>query len=130
MDYADMVAYLDTCVFWGILRDNIVSSDLDGVLCVDGSPQTPRVLPPFKLHEVITGRAEKWRKVTVDWLSRHGVEYGELVMIPNVTMDREVIAKFKAEVYSRSKADVFVESCPHQTVLIRELTGKTVITPD
>ena len=111
---------------WEALRGHTVSSDMDGVLCADRY-LSPLFIPPFKLHEVITGRAERWREITVDWLDKHGVEYGELVMIPNVTMDREVIAKFKAEVYSRSKADVFVESCPHQTLLIRELTGKTVI---
>jgi len=85
----------------------------------------------------LTGRYEKHRKVTDEWLRRHDFLYYKLTMYPD---DRpksschspEVIAH-KAEVLTRLKADFYIEDnecvasalsklCPETTIiLLREM---------
>jgi hypothetical protein len=111
---------------WESLRGLNILTDMDGVLCVDGKPQQPLHIPPCPVV-VVTGRSEKYRTVTEDWLQSNGVAYDLLVMMPRETLDLREIARYKAQVYAESDADVFVESCPEQAQIIRESTGREVI---
>ena len=118
-----------------------MSTDLDGVLCENPDESLvhnylyysnflrvtkPKSLPPFEVQEIITGRSRRYRAVTEKWLSEHGVLYKELVMIPSGSLDRRIMAEFKAKVYKFSSATVFIESDLFQARLIFALTGKLV----
>jgi orotate phosphoribosyltransferase len=117
--------------------------DLDGVLCRDPTPAEnddgeryreflatvdPLVLPTKPVGWIVTARLEKYRAETEAWLDRHGVEYGELIMLdlPDKETRRRLgaHAEFKADVYERVGAALFVESDHGQAVEIaRRSTG-------
>lgn len=120
--------------------------DIDGVLCMDPScdddddgaryerfldEAVPMFLPTRKIGGLVTSRLEKWRPQTERWLEKHGVEYGQLHMtdLPNVEVRDRLNghAKFKAEVYAASSAQLFVESSYDQAKDIARLSGKPVL---
>lgn len=121
--------------------------DLDGVLCRDARPEEdddgeryreflrsaePRSLPSRPIGWLVTSRLERYRPETEDWLARHGVEVGELVMMDVATREertgREI--PFKADAYRRSGAILFVESAARQAEGIHERTGRPVFCTD
>jgi uncharacterized HAD superfamily protein len=78
----------------------------------------------------VTARLEKYRSLTEEWLAANGVEYGELIMMdyPDMAARRaaNAYASFKAEVYRRTSAVLFVESSPILAAEIARLAGKSV----
>jgi len=83
-------------------------SDMDGLLCVDAplpslSPgedylkvyetwiaeAEPRFIPHGPVGTIITARAEKYRKMTEQWLAEHNVTYGQLLM--ETTQDQRIV---------------------------------------
>lgn len=131
----------------GFLRKAAV--DFDGVLCKDPAPDEnddgpryerflrdaqPLFLPSKPVGMIVTCRLEKWRPQTEEWLAKHGVKYGKLIMLdlPSKAerQKRRVHARFKSEVYLRSEAQLFIESCPVQAVEIAKRTGKPVLCVD
>lgn len=120
--------------------------DIDGVLCADPThdenddgPRYARFLRDAKPHQLpsvpvrwlVTCRLEKYRAHTEDWLRRHGVEFGELVMmdVPDAKTRRALgnHAQFKAEVYRRTGAELFIESDERQARDIASLSGLPVL---
>jgi orotate phosphoribosyltransferase len=120
--------------------------DLDGVLCVDPTPEEnddgpryagfvknarPLFLPSSRVHSVVTNRLEKYREPTEAWLSRHHVNYGALVMSRHSTrLERIKAADYadeKANYYRKSTAYLFIESNLPCAKAIRELSGKAVL---
>ena len=136
---------------WTILHDDnteFTLVDLDGVLCEDwsGGDETvnlpayeqflnsakPRRKPSYPLLGVVTNRLERHRRQTEEWLAKHGIRYGELMMSPYATFrDRDAAADAstrKAEAYAnKPTARLFIESCGIQARAIRSLTGRPVL---
>ena len=114
-------------LFNNCLARNVVF-DMDGVLCDDPEPfdddgeeygralrtAVPRFLPRLPVHSIVTNRIERWRRTTEEWLSLHGVKYGELVMQPFDTAaerrEKSNPAEYKALRYKDTDAWLFVES--------------------
>ena len=124
--------------------------DLDGVLCLDppvrddDGPEyeqalvnaVPWKLPSVKVGAIVTMRLERWRAVTEDWLSRHGVQYGELVMCPCNSADqrrssfgRYGYGKWKGKQATFLGLSLFVESDESQASEINATSGMMVICP-
>ena len=133
---------------WSFARLNRMAFDLDGVLAKDvtrridedqrpaayrrallDAPCLHRPKRPVRL--IATGRLEKWRHETKDWLRRHGIRYHQLVMSGHRTAyDRwaaDDVATMKATHFVLSKAFIFVESEPRQARQIANLSGKEVL---
>lgn len=145
--------YLDICpaprVFeWNILHHGIIENtcmDIDGVLCRDPTAVEnddgpryvaflekvePIYIPSRTVRALVTARLEKYRKVTECWLQRHNIRYKELIMLdmPSAKDRRHVgcHAAFKAEMFKRTNAALFIESDVHQAEEIARLSGKEV----
>ena len=131
---------------WNILHHGAKLSeacmfDLDGVLCAEPPDErdtehyenyianaTPLIVPTTKIGAIVTYRCERYRKVTADWLKRHGVQYNELFMCQcEHHRSSANAARYKAFGYEQAKwALLFVESDPAQAELIAKTTGKPV----
>ena len=101
-------AKVDYCLFsrseftwaaWNLLTSGFMLSplavDMDGVLCRDCPPNldvyskeyedwiadaAPFLIPRYPIKAVVTGRLERFRPQTEDWLARNQVKYDELIM--------------------------------------------------
>lgn len=119
--------------------------DIDGVLCRDPTSAEnddgeayreflrtvePKVTPSERIGWLVTCRLEKYREQTERWLADHGVEYDELVMmdLPSKAARKRQgnHAGYKADVYERTGAKLFVESDPAQSTVIARETGMPV----
>ena len=137
-------------VFQWNYRSHIIAShacyDMDGVLCVDPTDDEnddgeryirfileaqPLFIPRKKISAIVTSRLEKFRPYTEEWLHKHGVQYGELIMLdlPNAEARRKAKAHapFKTEVYKGRSEIIFVESNWKQARFIAENSKKPVI---
>lgn len=120
--------------------------DIDGVLCLDPTNEEnddgpayqrflaeahPLYVPTHRIASLVTSRLEKYRSETEGWLRKRGIEYDELVMLdlPSKAERQRLGAhgRFKAEVYRRSNAILFIESAHNQAVNIAKLSGKPVL---
>jgi hypoxanthine phosphoribosyltransferase len=140
--------------FFNSTYADITMFDIDGVFCdnipidicedeekytkyIEGiAPKFHRIPKLFKASKLVTGRLEKYRGTTENWLKRYGFNYDELVMFPT---DREaernanhfqVVGEYKAEVFNSDKQQYFVESELSEAKVIKSLTNKTVICPN
>jgi uncharacterized HAD superfamily protein/adenine/guanine phosphoribosyltransferase-like PRPP-binding protein len=133
-NYLDHSALLNSCV------------DLDGVLCCDPTEKenddgpayqkflrTTRVLrvPSNEIGWIVTSRLERYRPQTEAWLATHGIKYRRLVMLNGYDAASRrrlnVHSRFKASVYSKVDADLFIESNPDQAQEIARISGKPVV---
>lgn len=138
---------------WNFMRDPLTQKymvDMDGVLCEDYefpdevgpfyeayqhhlNNAKPLYLPHYPVYKVVTGRLEKWRKETENWLQKNGVVYSELVMANEKShKERNMrVREYKAKVYAEDKYAVcFVESGYDQADFIKNYTGKPVFCTD
>jgi orotate phosphoribosyltransferase len=133
---------------WNLMHHSFLDEscmDIDGVLCRDPTPEEnddgpgyrafvanvePLLIPTVRIGHLVTCRLEKYRELTVSWLSRHGVNYRELVMMNYATKEARIAAgshaEFKAQVYTRTEALLFVESDREQAGAIARLSGRPV----
>lgn len=119
--------------------------DIDGVICEDPSyfqnddgkkyrefleNASPKFVPTQKVGYLVSCRLEKYRKETEQWLNKYSVDYGELVLLNNITAKERALcfshAEFKAEFYKKSKCILFIESDYDQALEICRLSGKPV----
>jgi len=119
--------------------------DIDGVLCRDPSEEenddgeryltflrdaTPLHIPTVPVATLVTCRLEKYREATTDWLERHGVQYGALVMWDLASKEERLRsgghAQFKAQAYRAGHCRIFIESSLHQAPTIADLSGRPV----
>ena len=127
---------------WGLKN---TCMDIDGVLCKDPTflqnndgeryvdflrTATPNVIPTKPIGYLVTGRLEKYRSETEQWLEKNGVQYDHLIMLDceNAKLRAKVSqGAFKAEVY-REKKDcfLFIESSLEQALEICKISGKQV----
>jgi orotate phosphoribosyltransferase len=137
------------CFEWNLMHHPWVLSktcmDIDGVLCRDPTPAENddgpeyqrflqgadrRYLPSAPVRWLVTSRLEKYRSATEAWLTAHGVEYEELLMMDYADMAARraanAYAPFKAEIYERTGAILFVESSAKLAPEIARLSGKSV----
>ncbi len=133
---------------WNVLNSWVLANacvDIDGIVCVDPTEEQnddgekykefllsakPLFLTEFRVGCFVTSRLEKYRSLTEEWLRKHNLNYGKLIML-NLPSKEERLrlnmhAMFKAEVYRRRKEDLFIESAFSQAVEISKLTGKNV----
>lgn len=121
--------------------------DIDGVLCRDPDDwqiddgehylrfleeTRPIYIPRFPIQMLVTNRLEKYRKWTEAWLDKHEIRYNSLVMsdLPSEAARKKQPGnpgQFKADVYKRTNAVVFVESSHEQAVFIARESGKPVL---
>jgi uncharacterized HAD superfamily protein len=91
----------------------------------------PLLMPGQRVGHLVTSRLERYRPETEQWLAKHGIEYGKLWMIdlPSAAerRRRKAHASFKAEVYAKVDAQLFVESEERQAIEIAHLSGKPVL---
>jgi orotate phosphoribosyltransferase len=153
VDYFAEIVPTPRCFEWNLMHHKLFLSnscmDIDGVLCRDpvesendDGPQyqcflaetEPLYLPSHPVAWLVTSRLEKYRAATEAWLSRHGVQYNELIMMnyPDMAARRaaKAYASFKADVYLRTKATLFIESSEELSRQIAELTGYHVFCMD
>lgn len=123
--------------------------DMDGVLCRDPSflenddgkkyrdflrNADPLFLPTQKVGYIVTTRLEKYRTETEEWLAGHGIDYGKLIMLENISaMDRKLSfnqGAYKAEWYKKTNAVLFFESNYEQAVEISKISCKPVFCVD
>lgn len=139
--------YLEWNLFNSIHTPHL-ALDFDGVLCLDCPPGSdddgerylqflaearplhlPRRAP---VAAIVTARLEKYRRLTEQWLARHGVAAKQLIMGPWATLAerrRSDVAAWKASEYRRLHAALFAESEPAQAERIAQLTGRPVLCP-
>lgn len=148
VDYWQEVVSHPRVFEWNLLHHPTLENwcvDIDGVLCRDPTDEEnddgaryrefiadvdSHVVPTKPIGWLVTCRLEKYREETAAWLDRHGIEYGELVMMdmPSKVARQEAgnHARFKAEVYESTGADFFIESSLTQAAEIASHTGKPV----
>lgn len=133
---------------WNLLHHNILERscvDIDGVLCRDPTEEEnddgpnyrefvanvePLFVPSVPIGWLVTSRLEKYRQLTEHWLDRHGVIYGELVMMNLPSKAARIAAgrysKFKSDIYAATDAQLFIESSPLQAREIAMVTRRAV----
>lgn len=116
--------------------------DFDGVLCRDPIKEEnddgpkyehflaatePMWLPTRPVKAIITARLERYRPITERWLAAHGVEYGQLIMMPYGTKAERMAAGnrggWKAEQARALGLEMFIESSPKQARIIAREAG-------
>ncbi len=133
---------------WNLWSHDILADaclDMDGVICEDvpagmndDGPRyaeflqnaRPWHIPAVRIGAIVTGRLSKYRRETEEWLSRHGVKYGELAMMPfQKPEERRAygIERFKAEKYIRNGHRLFIENDPRQALIISVKTQRPVL---
>lgn len=127
---------------WNLVKSEIWKhscSDLDGVLCYDPDPRIKdnsdeylyfldnakiMLKPGEEIHTIVTGRNEKFRKQTENWLRQNGFKYKNLIMSNN--SDHSKDAYMKANVYKNNECTYFIESSSQQARIISKESNKPV----
>jgi len=120
--------------------------DIDGVLCQDPTEHAnddgkaylsflesakPLYIPTQEIGYLVTSRLGKYRLETERWLKSHDIRYRELVMLEDCDADTRrrdnLHGRFKANVYSKVAASLFIESDENQANEIALLSGRPVL---
>ena len=150
--YAETVPMLRHFFAWNVMHHNAIATwcvDIDGVLCRDCTPAEdddgdhyarfldtvePLFIPTGKVGWLVTGRLEKHRAATENWLHRHGVVYDHLEMFPAQTVkQRQAMGgggPYKGAFYKRVDAGLFIESNQHEAQTIANIAAKPVLCLD
>lgn len=134
---------------WNLMRHPVIEDaclDIDGVLCHDPAPKqnddgpnykdfianAKRLyIPGVKVPHLVTSRLERYRAETEGWLKQSNIDYGKLWMLDLPTAEARrkanAHASFKAEVYLKTGAALFIESEDEQAMEIAQLSGRPVL---
>jgi len=134
---------------WNVMHGYIMENacvDIDGVLCRDPSEEenddgpayrefirkvSPLYVPTRTVGWLVTSRLEKYRGLTEEWLQRHGIQYGGLIMMDFPDKQARVransYAAFKAAAYDETGASLFIESSLNLAREVARLAGKDVL---
>jgi uncharacterized HAD superfamily protein/hypoxanthine phosphoribosyltransferase len=137
---------LDPLFQWNFMHHKVLERacvDIDGVLCAnplahqdDGGAAYEEFLGAASiLHGssreiayLVTSRKEKYRAQTEDWLARHHVRYRQLLMLGDDAAAEGLTGpRFKAEVYRKVGAELFIESEEEDAEEIAALSGRPVL---
>ena len=116
-----------------------IAVDMDGVICEDCpsyidnnekryrewlTSARPYLIPTYKIDYIISCRLEKYRPETEEWLKRHEVQYGQLILWDIASKDDRSgkFAEHKIDVLLKIKPVVYWESSYHQAKKIWEST--------
>jgi hypothetical protein len=128
-----------------------IAIDLDGILCIDPTQEQNddgknykefirhaklKIKPAKQVKAIITGRLEKYRSETEDWLFGNSISYHELFMNDAASASRrrtekfergnlvvDQISEFKSRILSTLNPPLFVESNLDQALNIHKITG-------
>jgi orotate phosphoribosyltransferase len=95
-----------------------------------------RLPKTHKLKAIVTGRLDKFRKITEEWLEKYNIEYEDLIMFPTEKEKQrdanhvQEVGQYKADVYKKSNAEFFMESEKSEGVVIRDVSKRLVILPN
>jgi hypoxanthine phosphoribosyltransferase len=126
---------------WNWMHHPILSRscvDIDGVLCENYDRRNrdyaeflenakPMFIPTVKIGALVTSRKREHRDATEKWLSRHGIIYDDLVMMKP---DEPSRGHYKAAVYRRRDAALFIESSKREAETIHAVTSRPVLCVD
>lgn len=134
---------------WNVMHHSILANscvDIDGVLCPDPTNEEnddgedyiqflknvkPLIIPTKTIGWLVTCRLEKYRKLTEEWLGKYNIRYKNLVMMNLPNKEARVAsgshANYKARVYKKFNANLFIESSLNQAREIVRLTGKPAL---
>lgn len=134
---------------WNVMHHSILTNscvDIDGVLCRDPTEWEnddgenyqrflanvkPLIVPTQTIGWLVTCRLEKYRELTEKWLKKHNIRYKQLIMMDLPDKETRVAlgshASFKAAVYKKLDASLFIESSSKQAQEIVKLAGKPVL---
>jgi orotate phosphoribosyltransferase len=137
---------------WNVMHHNLLEHacvDMDGVLCTGPVPGpeadeekyrrslcdvAPFHLPSRFVGHIVTVRPEKYRRETEKWLQRHGVDYGQLIMMDDPYREAgkrgNAYSAHKAKAYRDTKALICIEGDLSQAVEIAALAMKDVLCTD
>jgi len=131
---------------WNILKVSSTEAcfDMDGVLCEevphdqddDGERYSNFIknsrqlfVPIQPINTIVTGRLDKYRSITENWLHEHGIVYGKLIMLnlPNNQERSKIdVGQYKGIVYVRTGLQLFVESDIGEGSTIKRISNKPV----
>lgn len=116
--------------------------DFDGVLCRDPTKDEnddgPRYMkfieqaealfvPQRPIGHIVTGRLEKYRSHTEEWLRRRGIQWSSLTMMPYATKAERMRVggrgQWKATEVKKLGVEFFLESSPSQADIITREVG-------
>jgi len=134
---------------WNVMHHSILANscvDIDGVLCRDPTNEEnddgenyirflkkvrPLIIPTKSIGWLVTCRLEKYRKFTEEWLEKYNIRYKNLVMMNLPNKEARIAsgshANYKARIYKKFNANLFIESSLNQAREIVRLTGKPAI---
>lgn len=137
------------CFGWNVMHCECLINtcvDIDGVLCRDPTEKEnddgeryryflenvkPIVIPSKTIGWLVTCRIEKYRALTECWLAKHGIKYNHLIMMnfPDkaTRVASQSYSSFKASVYKKSGAELFIESSLAQASEIARLAKSYVL---
>lgn len=149
VDYIFEILPLPRIFEWNVMHHAYLERaclDIDGVICRDPTREEnddgdrylqfvasaePLFLPTVPVFCLVTSRLEKYRMATQEWLQRHRVQYNKLIMMDFPDKESRIRAncygKFKADVYRKTGAILFIESSAEQAREIAQLSGKAVL---
>jgi len=134
---------------WNVMHHSILTNscvDIDGVLCRDPSNEEnddgknyiqflenvkPLIIPTKTIGWLVTCRLEKYRKLTEEWLKKYNIRYKNLVMMNLPNKEARIAsgshANYKARVYKKYNASLFIESSLNQAREIVKLTVRPTL---
>jgi len=134
---------------WNVMHHSILTNscvDIDGVLCRDPTNEEnddgenyirflknvrPLIIPTKTIGWLVTCRLEKYRKITEEWLEKYNIKYKHLIMMNLPNKESRVAsgshAYYKASIYKKYDANLFIESSLNQAREIVRLTGKPTL---
>jgi hypoxanthine phosphoribosyltransferase len=142
--------FKDQLLPWNIMKRGIGCGcvDMDGFLCVDPTSNDTKTeeaylnfiknakqkyVPDHKIKYIVSGRLEKYRKETEEWLKCHNIQYENLILCPaknNEERRKMTPEKYKADFYKKSKCLIFIESNYGEAKAIAKMTNMPVYCTD
>lgn len=131
---------------WSILKRSTPVScvDIDGVLTEDvpnwANDDGPKYIdflknqkqlfiPDRSIHTLVSGRLEKYRTITENWLHSHNIQFKNLILLNlpnNIERNKINVGAYKADVYNKIGLSLFIESDINEALTIKSITKKPV----
>ena len=157
IDFASSILEPPHFLEWNFYNCSLSTSaifDIDGIFCpnvpievaideekyiewiTNVKPYLHTIPKLFKASKIVTGRLEKYRDITENWLRKHNFNYKELIMFPTERQKERdsdhffVVGNYKGEIFAKSDDNFFIESELSEANIIRKHTNKVVLCPN